>query len=69
MRSTIRGSVINETIFMRAPQAQSRGSTSKIFLIRRAHELRVSLEKSELSYLRDVCDVCEHSMSGNIILV
>ena len=34
---------------MRAPQQQSRGSVSKIFLINRAHVLRVSLEKSELS--------------------
>jgi hypothetical protein len=49
MRSTTRGSVIKETIIMRAPQAQTRGSTSKIFLTRRAHVLRVSLEKSALS--------------------
>jgi hypothetical protein len=34
---------------MRAPQAQTRGSTSKILLSRRAHVLRASLEKSELS--------------------
>ena len=35
---------------MRAPQApQVRGSASKIFRIRRAHVLRASLEKSELS--------------------
>ena len=34
---------------MRAPQAQTRGSTSKIFLSRRAHVLRASLEKSALS--------------------
>jgi hypothetical protein len=49
MRSTTRGSVIKETIRMRAPQAQIRGSASKIFLIRRAQVLRASLEKSELS--------------------
>jgi hypothetical protein len=49
MRSTTRGSVINETICMRAPQAQTSGSTSKIFLSRRAHVLRASLEKSALS--------------------
>ena len=35
---------------MRAPHApQVRGSASKIFLIKRAHVLRASLEKSELS--------------------
>jgi len=34
---------------MRAPQVQSRGFTSKIFLSRRAHVLRASPEKSELS--------------------
>ena len=34
---------------MRPPQVQRRGSASKIFLIRRAHVLRASLEKSELS--------------------
>jgi hypothetical protein len=38
-----------ETMRMRAPQAQSRGSTSRIFLSRRAQVLRASLEKSELS--------------------
>jgi len=32
MRSTTRGSVIKETICMRAPQAQTTGLTSKIFL-------------------------------------
>jgi hypothetical protein len=49
MRSTTRGSVIKETMRMRVPHEQSRGSTSKIFLTRRAHVLRASLEKSELS--------------------
>ena len=49
MRSTTRGPVIKETICMRAPQPQTRESTSKIFLSRRAHVLRASLEKSELS--------------------
>jgi hypothetical protein len=44
MPSTTRGSVIKETIRIRAPQAHSRGSTSKIFLSRRAHVLRASLE-------------------------
>jgi hypothetical protein len=34
---------------MRVRQAHTRGSTSKIFLSRRAHVLRASLEKSELS--------------------
>ena len=34
---------------MRPPQVQSRGSASKIFLINRAHVLRASLERSELS--------------------
>ena len=34
---------------MRAPQVHSSGSASKIFLIRRAHVLRASLEPSELS--------------------
>jgi len=34
---------------MRAPQAQMRGSASKIFLIKRAQVLRASLEESELS--------------------
>jgi hypothetical protein len=49
MRSTVRGSVIKETMRMRAPQVQRRGSVSKIFLIRRAQVLRSSLEESELS--------------------
>jgi hypothetical protein len=49
MRSTTPGSVIKETMRMRAPQGQSRGSVSKIFLTRRAHVLRGSLERSELS--------------------
>jgi len=35
---------------MRAPQAHTRGSASKIFLIKRAQVLRASLEKSELSW-------------------
>jgi len=47
MRPATRGSVIKETMRMRAPQAQSRGSTSRIFLSRRAQVLRASLEKSE----------------------
>ena len=34
---------------MRAPQAQTRRSPSKIFLTRRAHVLLASLEESELS--------------------
>lgn len=34
---------------MRPPQVQSRGSASKTFLINRAHVLRASIEKSELS--------------------
>ena len=34
---------------MRAPQLHRRGSASKIFLIKRAHVLRASLEKSESS--------------------
>jgi hypothetical protein len=34
---------------MQVPHEQIRGSASKIFLIRRAHVLRASLEKSELS--------------------
>ena len=49
IRSTTRGSVIKETMRMRAPQLHRRGSASKIFLINRAHVLRVSLEKSESS--------------------
>ena len=49
MRSTTRGSVIKETIRIRAPHVQTRGSTSKIFLSNRAHVLRASLEESELS--------------------
>jgi hypothetical protein len=39
---------------MRAPQAHTRGSTSKIFLSRRAQVLRACLEKSELSRSRCV---------------
>jgi hypothetical protein len=39
---------------MRAPQAQTRGSTSKIFLTRRAHVLRASLEKEERSTVEDI---------------
>ena len=49
MRSTTRGSVIKKTMRMRPPQLQSKGSASNIFLIRRAHVLRASLEQSELS--------------------
>jgi hypothetical protein len=49
MRSTIRGSVMKETIRMRVPQEHARGSASKIFLIRRAHVLRASLDDSALS--------------------
>ena len=49
IRSTTRGSVIKETMRMRPPQVHSRGSASKIFLIRRAHVLRASLETSELA--------------------
>jgi hypothetical protein len=40
---------MKETICMRVPHAQSSGSASKIFLSRRAHVLRASLEKSALS--------------------
>src|SRR4030042_5868630 len=50
MRSTMRGSVIKETIRIRAPHLQTSGSTSKIFLSRRAQGLRASLAKSELSF-------------------
>jgi len=35
---------------MWAPQAQTRGFASKIFLIKRAQVLRASLDKSELSW-------------------
>ena len=49
MRSTTRGSVIKETIRIRAPHLQTSGSTSEIFLSRRAHVLRASLQKSEFS--------------------
>jgi len=41
---------MKETIRMRVPQVQSRGSASKIFLSRRAHVLRASLERSEWSF-------------------
>ena len=47
---------------MRAPQVQSRGSTSKIFLNRRAHLLRASLEKSELSF-RDWASATQPALS------
>jgi hypothetical protein len=35
---------------MRVPQGHTRGSTSKIFLTRRAHVLGASLGKAELSF-------------------
>jgi hypothetical protein len=53
MRSTTRGSVMKETIFISAPQLQRSGSTSKIYLIRRAQEARRPLENSESSLLAD----------------
>ena len=49
MRSTTRGSVIMEIIFISAPQEQSMGLTSKILRSRRAHVRRVSLVNSESS--------------------
>jgi hypothetical protein len=47
IRLTTWWSVIKETMRMRPPQLNSRGSASEIFLIRRAHVLRASLEKRE----------------------
>jgi hypothetical protein len=49
IRSITRGSVIREAMRMGAPQQQSRGSAATIFLTRRAHVLRASLERSEWS--------------------
>ncbi len=49
MRSTTRGSVIKDRMPIRPPHGQSRGSASKIFLIRRAHRLRACREQSESS--------------------
>jgi hypothetical protein len=47
---------MTETIFISAPQAQRRGSTSKIFLNRRAQEARRAWEKSESSSLGSACE-------------
>jgi hypothetical protein len=44
MRSTTRGSVINETMRMRLPHEHIRESAPKTLLIRRAHVLGTSLE-------------------------
>ena len=55
MRSTTRGSVIMEIIFITAPHEQSMGFTSKIFLSRRAHVRRVSLVNSESSSFVKEC--------------
>ena len=49
IRSITRGSGMKETIRMRSPHEQTRGSVSKIFLTKRAQVLRASLAKSELS--------------------
>ena len=51
------GSVMKETIFISAPQLHRSGSTSKIFLNRRAQEARRAWEKSESSSLG--CSACE----------
>ena len=47
MRSTIRASVMIDTILIPAPQEHNSGSISKIFLNKRAQVRRVSVADSE----------------------